>query len=372
MQVNYSNTYCESFQSRKLGCFANVTQTVPYGDTYPSVPAGCCSSIYGPPPGQLVESGVPKWEECNTFGGFDPNEPFAIGAFRTCSGHGIWNDTTYRCQCDGEWNAVQVGSDSISGEDVYSCKRCFGFFGPQPPLDSPPEETTVAFCSILMTPNEEGISSECGGHGAYIDDTCSCYSSLEQGYWSLTQVSQTFERVLASGERTNELVLIETCSSCYDNMSLPENGCPLSIVEEPPLFILEQATNVPVIACQYCTSYGKTVITGVQFIDMSSNTLSSTTCCTVTFATFTEEVRVTNGTCVETEEGRRHVASLTCQYLSDCIAYTIHKEPLYWTFKFTTQKSFLLVYSLLSESGAACPATSSPVPPTTPFPTANT
>lgn len=373
VDVNYTNIYCEPFQSHGLGCFANITTQVRYGDEYPPTPIECCSSIYGPPPGQLIEDGLDGWYECDTFGGFDPNEPFAIGAFRTCSGHGNWNKTSYECECYAQWSGVEIGTDYFTGNKVYSCKTCFGFYGPLPPLLAPSDETTVAFCSAIYTPNEYGELEECGGHGVYRDNECVCHNDPNLGYWDIVNVTQTFVRVLGSGASQVEQVTVQTCSVCYDNASFIFEGCPLSdpSVQLQPYLVPTPPPVSVADVCYTCISYGRTTLTNVQFMQVDS--IPSTPCCTLDYYRITTDaVLVYNGTCVENEQKRRHLGMLICQYTDNCVAYYVHMEPDYWAFRFTTNINYLLVYSVYSESGSTCAPTASPRLPTTLYPISST
>lgn len=372
VDVNYTNIYCESFQSHELGCFANITVQVRYGDEYPATPIECCSAVYGPPPGQLVEDGSTGFSECNTFGGFDPNEPFAVGQFRTCSGHGTWNQSSYECECHPQWSGVEIGVDYFTGHKVYSCKTCFGFYGPLPPLLAPSDETTVAFCSAIYTPNEDGELAECGGHGVYMGSECVCDKDPTLGYWDLVNVTQIFARTLGSGVRQIEQVTVQTCSVCYDNTSSVFQGCPLSMpsIQFQPYLVPTPPPTAAANVCYNCPSYGKSVLTNVPFMQVA--TIPSTLCCTIDYYQITPDaVLIYNGSCVESEQTRRHMGALICQYAENCVAYYVHAEPTYWMFRFTTNTNFLLVYSVYSESGTTCAPTTSPRMPTTLYPVSN-
>ena len=371
--AEFKEKNCIAFQSETLGCFANVTtiDQPRYGSPFPKSPNRCCSEIYGPKPGELVENGIGGWEECNQFGTFDPNEPFAIGVFRTCSGHGAWDKVSYSCICDPEWNGVKIGQSVTSGIDVYSCRSCFGFFGPDPPLDSAPSETRLKFCSVIMTPDENGDLAECGGHGSYLNGQCICDASIEDGFWGLLPIVQTFERVLGNGTRYDEIVTVETCSRC-SNMGNPESGCSYidGILES---VLLSTPTQQPVVSCLSCRSFGHVTLVGmgITFISMIGVTIPETSpCCQVAYSTIVgDELRVYNGTCVESETARRHLGDLLCQNNSPCEYYLIHEMYDYWTFKLSDNTQVELLPSVNSELGRVCPPTPSPTRPTTRFPT---
>lgn len=56
VEATLDSVWCEPFQSKQLGCFAAGDETI-YGMGDPFTPTECCSGIYGPPIGQLVEEG---------------------------------------------------------------------------------------------------------------------------------------------------------------------------------------------------------------------------------------------------------------------------------------------------------------------------
>lgn len=83
---------------------------------------------------------------------------------------------------------------------MYSCRTCFGFHGPLPPLDAPqPEGETIYYCSIPHTPDENGVLAPCGGHGDWQGTECVCHFNNIQGYWARIELTQTFTRVLGGG-----------------------------------------------------------------------------------------------------------------------------------------------------------------------------
>jgi hypothetical protein len=128
-------------------------------------------------------TGEPFWQECNTYGSFDPDEPLKLSYFRTCSGHGIWDPEKYHCNCDSRWNAFEIGKSPFDNTTVYSCKKCFGFWGPAPPVTTPLAEVTALHCNLLFTPDEKGDLKECGGHGVFENGACNCHQSQSQGFW---------------------------------------------------------------------------------------------------------------------------------------------------------------------------------------------
>jgi len=264
----------------------------------------------------------------------------------------------------------------MTGKDAYSCKDCFGFFGPRPPsLDFPPESTQSRFCSIVMTPDETGTEKECGGHGVYQDGMCHCDASAEDGYWKTMAVTQDFIRTLGNGSTQIETITVQTCSVClYDNLLL-ENGCQSSI----PLYEIQQelAITLEPTTLDYCTSclsYGKTYpTTSIDNLNITGSFIPFSDCCDMDYYYIYQdyELRVYNGTCLDTETNRRHMASIICQHLEGCDVYVIHETREYSSVTFypSLQGNARFVFSVLSESGQVCSPTSSPTRPTTQYPT---
>ncbi len=371
LTLTHTRRDCHAFQDPLLGCFANRNQTVQYGQPNPVVPNSCCDPIYGPPPGQLVESGVGGFQECNTYGTWDPNEPFAIGQFRTCSGHGTWDPDAYACVCDPKFNAVQIGTSVLHpGRLAYSCRTCFGFWGPLPPLDAPLDETTELFCSVPMTPGEDGEAAECGGHGDWIDGECLCHMNSLQGYWGLVLVQGAYIRVTGDGSLTEEVAQVRTCSVCYNAADSTTTGCMVSGL--PPRG--EETPQPTAGGCTSCRSFGKSVATGALIQLDGDPPLQGweAGCCSVgTWEVLRgNEFWIYNGTCVESQAARRHFGSFTCQNLFGCVVYTAQggRDGSYY-YTFTGDRAFKLIPSAGSESGGACTPTASPVRPSTRFPT---
>jgi len=52
--------------------------------------------ILGPVPNEAITP-----NECDTYGGSDPNLP--DNGFYTCNNHGDWNPGSFSCDCDLEW-----------------------------------------------------------------------------------------------------------------------------------------------------------------------------------------------------------------------------------------------------------------------------
>jgi len=211
---------CKSFQSQQLGCFERLDNDSNggYGNSNPFTPKKCCSPIYGPPPGQLIEDGKNGiWEECNIYVTNDPDDSIDISYPVKCSGHGDWSTTLYQCICYDNWNAIYIGNSYYPPyEPVYSCRDCYAFWGPLPPLlSSPPlEDVEQLHCSVPYFPDPLsplGESAECSNHGTFIQGQCQCDRSMETGYWDLLDFTGSYQKVLGNG---TTLVLQETIATC--------------------------------------------------------------------------------------------------------------------------------------------------------------
>ena len=354
---------CQSFQSRTLGFYRAVEQGV-YGGPSPGVPVACYSELYGPPIGQLVEL-VPPWQECNTFGAFNPDE--AGGNFRTCSGHGDWNPTRYTCECDSPWNAIPIGLD-FDNEMAYTCGECFGFWGPRPPPE-PLLETTRLFCSAPYLPDEDGVRAPCAGHGDWDGSQCICYASQEQGFWGLETVEQTFERTLGNGSVVLEQQSVSVCRVCANGKPV-SSGCTSPNPDQPIVEPPTPPTLPPAPSCGSCASFGNTELQGAGLLDPTSVAHLTTSCCTVEYyETTATSIDVYNGTCVDGEEKRRHLASRWCQYLTGCETYEVMTERDFFVFRFTAEADPLRRLNAIYESGRVCAPTPAPIQPSTPYPT---
>jgi hypothetical protein len=358
--------YCESFQSKTLGCFAS-TPKFDYGQEFPPTPTECCSNIIGPPPGQLIETGLAAWEECNTYGSFNPDVISSDSYFSTCSGHGWWDPLSYSCDCYPSWNAVNIGIDPFENSDlVYSCKTCFGFWGPPPPLDAPLDEVEQAHCSVIWTPDEFGEVAECSGHGEYKYDTCICHRDEIRGYWDLLEMKQVFTRILGNGTKFIESHTIQTCAQCMIGASGPMcrlTSGQLVINQEIP-------TLTPTTSCLVCPYEPQIVLTGVLFQTISFIP-SNPTCCTAltSIISLPSTIIVSSGTCLLSPQNQMHLGFHWCAQLN-CTRFTSTIDQETVRYKFTQSSgAFDYIQSSRSSSAQACPPTISPTLLPTLFPT---
>lgn len=207
---------CVAHQHPMLGCFEQVDSTKhKYGTKDPPVPYRCCSEVYGPPPGELREQFTPgrPFEECNTFGGPDPDRvPLNDTAFRTCNGHGTFNFTTRTCKCDREWTAQLIGYD-LDDQPVLGCTTCAEFYGPSP---RDPTKPTPPYCISIHSPDPvTGREEPCGGHGQYYPETreCVCFGNRTHGYWESGVI----------GEWSDGGGLVRSCVTCRQGYRLDTN-----------------------------------------------------------------------------------------------------------------------------------------------------
>lgn len=347
------SVYCEPFQSRELGCFADGLDGGVYGAANPYTPSACCSEIYGPPPGQLVETGTGGWQECNTYGSWDPNEPFGVSPFRTCSGHGSWDPTTYHCTCDHQWMGVVIGSDHLTAEPVYTCRSCFGFWGPKQELDEPAHEVDHLYCDRPWTPGDDGELAECGGHGEWIDGRCSCDSG-----WGLGWLEGEFNRVYTNGTTMIETHAVEVC--IIPSPSSPSSPSAPSAPSDQP------TPSAPV--CHSCQIYGPVSIAQVAFMPVPAVPDIDDACCRAVGARIERgDTVVIDGTCGTA--GLDHVANIYCAAVAGCRAWTWMRVGDEVEFRLTTATAYNLVASPKSSSGVVCAPTASPTVHPTQYPT---
>ncbi len=366
IHVQTDSVACEPFQN-KHGYFKNATmsQIKPYGEEYPFTPKECCSSVYGPPPGQLVETDPSKeFQECNTFGSFDPDEIAIHSAFRTCSGHGKWNPNLYECECYNKWNAMNIGVECNNASNpVYSCKTCFGFWGPEPPLHDPLLEVEMLHCSVPFTPDPEtGELRECSGHGSWRDNMCVCDYNDQDGYWSLAQARGLFQRVFGNGTIVHEWHEIDVCSvnvQGKDATTLtPSNS--------------NQQTHQPTThSCDGCGFYGNMALNAATYIVIDTPVVPNVThCCTVSNISFVgDKIEILSGTCLQSTATLSYLGSKWCEVIQDCYVYSWSMINQVITFKFTNEEDFTLLVSASSGSGLPCPPTPQPTYEPTAYPT---
>ena len=305
---------CEAFRDPALGCFRYVEGI-----------AECCSEVMGPPPGQLVESGLTPWQECNTYGTVGED-----GYFHTCSGHGVWvNDV---CVCDPEWNGVMIGNNPYDlNEEVYSCNECFGFWG-------------EPNCTKWFIPDEYGVRRECSGHGEFVDGVCVCDASEDAGFWSSETLTTAFWRVLGSGESGYENQTVETCSKCQSGYT----GLRCDEIRNDT----QSPSSNPTQSCPVCQNLGSVSLIAT-FVNPQVDSRAS--CCDSGQVDIREsQIGVSGGTCIESVSGRMHLGAVWCREL-ECTVFTWTEERLEVTFRFTKDDSYVMVPSVMSGAGRKCP-----------------
>lgn len=209
IEINHERKICISYADDKNGYYEIVdASTHRYGEIDPPVAKKCFGFVYGPPPGQLVESTTlpfETFEECNRFGGFDPNEVGLISGFKVCNGHGSWNETTRSCVCNPGWMLASIGLD-FNGNEAMSCVECAYHYGPQISF----VDTKPPYCTWIESPDPvNGNMAECGGRGNFINGQCSCFANSTVGYWGLGMIGKIFNL-------NNTEVFAESCILCKE------------------------------------------------------------------------------------------------------------------------------------------------------------
>lgn len=209
--LQFQRAICQAHHDPRLGCFDAIDPDGhKYGTDHPPVPYRCCSSILGPPPGELRETITPDvpLQECNTYGGPDPNQNDT--QFHTCNNHGVYDILGRNCTCDRGWAPTVLGVDYWNTSRlVYGCAQCDTWYGPKVDLNVLSKRS---FCRAIYSPEPTtGELLECGGHGKYYpeDDACACNGNRTHGYWRLVQ--------LIEGDKQ-----IRSCSACQGDYVLPD------------------------------------------------------------------------------------------------------------------------------------------------------
>ncbi len=374
---------CVPWKSERMGCYAfsssDDDERWKYGEVdqenRPAVPDKCCSEIYGPPPGELVEI-EPPFQECLTLGGPDPNEMFGLrkdSSFRTCSGHGIWNATTHSCECGDKWglSLFPGGEKDMRGNPASTCNRCKGFWGPPPP---PPSSSSSSnhpppFCSFVWTPDESGVSSECSGHGTFVNDVCACFGNATHGWWD----SKTITHVFPDGyEHT-----VTTCLGCRLGYGPPgdcrflngdtanPSASPTDVETESPT--TTQYRNDSCTPCPANTLLGDVIVVSSNSLTLETFNFRSVCC---DFNVTTTELIDSNTTvsisslendCVKDENSRYVLGWEWCEYMPECTVFTWSTgSDGYYTYRFFSDENFNYVTSTnLSGSARRCPQTKS-------------
>jgi hypothetical protein len=209
VEIKHERKICNSYADDKNGYYEIVDpSTHRYGEVDPPIPKKCFGFVYGPPPGQLVEEttlALETFEECNRFGGFDPNEVGLVTGFKVCNGHGAWNETTRSCNCNSGWMLASIGLD-YNNSEALSCVQCDYHYGPTTTFvhKEPP------YCLYIESPDPiNGEMSECGGRGNFINGKCSCFANSTVGYWDLGMIGGVFNL-------NNTEVFVESCILCKE------------------------------------------------------------------------------------------------------------------------------------------------------------
>lgn len=359
------SAWCEPFQSHELGCFADGPR-VEYGQPGMFTPSACCSEIYGPPIGQLVEDGSLGWQECNTYGTFDPDEPAGVSPWRTCSGHGRWDPQLYRCVCSDRWNALAIGVDFLDDTPVYSCRECFGFWGPRPTMTEPAAEVLVLHCSLPLTPDENGDLLECSGHGDFVGGNCVCHADEVNGYWALRTIEDVFTRTYTNGSVVQEVHRVATCLNCAPGAGgagcLNPNAAPVPSVTT--------LSPTPLDECLLCSAetYPGTMLIEASFMQITA-VPAIQRCCDPGYTRIDSDNTIVSigGTC---DNAADFLGLTWCAQLSGCTAYTWLRVFNGTEFRFVQSTSFNVKLSPNSGSGRACPPSQAPTRTPTAFPTA--
>ena len=185
-----SSITCTPFTTQTTGFFAPNNVAHVYGTPNPPLITQCAPGAWGPEPGVVADPLLPGTtvQTCNTYGAADPNAVSGQNSttFQTCSAHGFWNATTYRCEpCYQGWALADSGLLGYQGEHAILCSACAPFWGP--PVGG--EITTGPYCNLnWFVSNVTGVGAECAGRGQSNDGVCTCFTN-----GTLTQVNATFE-----------------------------------------------------------------------------------------------------------------------------------------------------------------------------------
>jgi hypothetical protein len=316
------------------------------------VPNKCCSDFIGPPIGELYND---DFEECNTYGYLDPNEPSLVSKFKTCSGHGVWDKIGYGCICNNEWTLVEVG------ESIYSCNACSGFWGPHPPLELPEDEIDTLYCSELHTPNENGELLPCSGHGEIVNKNCVCYQDNVNGYWQGTTITKSFPVYNYNNKTTtNQLFSVNVCDTCMFgafglNCLERDESIPLSnqfaTSANPPQTSL----------CPSCIHYSNRGLVQIDIIRLNNTIESmfmkalnntSPICCSIANSTVFESlVRVYKTTCPI-----YYLGGYFCSHIDNCVFFTskYNIDLGYVDIQFTNSTNVVFISSPLYNAGKQC------------------
>lgn len=370
--VAYDSVTCVSHTQKELGFFAPVAEST-YGEIGPSTPIRCWSDVYGPEPGQLVETAKEPFAECNTFVGIDPD--LDDGIKRTCSGveKGTWNFTSYACDCKDKWQATFAGYDYY-GAVARTCGTCRGFFAPRPEWGFDPPH-----CSRIYTPDVlDGVTKECGGHGKDVDGSCVCFSNVTAGYWDLMAISDVFLVPNGDGTTTTFNHSVETCARCQFGYSGSDCTVLTGITRspttsEPTSEPTSSPTPSPSAFCEEgCPAQdeGVSLFSSTFFLNVSTLNISDFECCTPDYVNEQDWLNVANGTCTATFATRQVLAWDVCRKFVACAGFSWwESDSGNFTYRFFESVSTAGETTANAGSGLPCVRTTSPTVSPTRYPT---
>ncbi|MHA1684487.1 MAG: hypothetical protein ACTSUE_26350 [Promethearchaeota archaeon] len=257
LTTHLDRALCDPHQHELLGFFklSGNPNDHYYGLDNPPVPNACLREIWGPEPGQNVETFRRPLQTCNTYCGPDPNQfygPLQESACFTCSKHGNWNPNKYRCECHDQWTlrkSPHIGKDP--GIHAYLCDKCQPLWGPSVPGDGEYLEIdrrSAPYCHQIWTPDPEtGIESECGGHGTFgiHSKQCGCFANETHGHWDLEPF--TFEFTELAWDNGG----LEPVETKVNRTALTCMKCAFPYIPDP---LVSQSFPMPVQACSIDSS----------------------------------------------------------------------------------------------------------------------
>lgn len=148
------------------GYFKPITEQHQFGQINPPVCLQCIVDGLGPKP--LTNPAGSYTKPCTVFGGPDPNFANITLAWRTCSNRGFWDGTA--CVCNTGWTLGEPLESFNSSVVIRTCDICAPNWGPL----VAPNAVGAPFCSVVMTPDANGVPQICGGHGVFQSGKCNC------------------------------------------------------------------------------------------------------------------------------------------------------------------------------------------------------
>lgn len=159
---------CNCSFNSETGYFKQDLPPHQFGKPNPPVCDQCAAESYGPKPGS-TEIGAAS-VSCTQWGDFDPNFANKTLEWRACANHGTWNGTA--CNCNQGWTLGDPIRGLTDSDVVRVCNKCAVNYGPL----VIPNAVGAPYCWKVFTPNENGVPSECGGHGVFQYNICNCFS----------------------------------------------------------------------------------------------------------------------------------------------------------------------------------------------------